>query len=96
MIHEIATLTIDPAQADAFENAVAAARPHFEAAEGFRSFRLQRSIENPGRYQLIVGWDSIEAHMIGFRNSDGFQTWRTLAGPFFVAPPEVEHFTQAL
>jgi hypothetical protein len=26
-----------------------------------------------------------------FRNSDAFQTWRALAGPFFIEPPVVEH-----
>ena len=91
MIHEIATLTIDPARAADFEAAVAQAEPHFEAARGFVSFGLQRSIEHPERYRLVVGWESVEAHMVDFRESAGFQAWRRLAGPFFVAPPDVEH-----
>lgn len=91
MIHEIATLTIDPARSDEFEAAVAAARPHFETARGFVSFGLQRSIETPGRYRLVVGWESVEAHMVDFRESEGFQAWRALAGPFFTEPPSVEH-----
>ncbi len=91
MIHEIATLTIDPARASDFEAAVSAARPHFEAAKGFVSFALERSIESPERYRLVVGWESVEAHMVDFRESDGFQQWRALAGPFFVQPPSVEH-----
>ncbi|ASR50210.1 antibiotic biosynthesis monooxygenase family protein [Blastomonas fulva] len=91
MIHEIATITIDPAQAAEFESAVGKAQPHFEAARGFISFTLQKSIENPGRYLLIVGWESVDAHMIDFRNSEGFQTWRTLVGKYFGSPPSVEH-----
>ena len=91
MIHEIAMLTIDPAQAAAFEAAVAQAEPHFEAARGFVSFGLQRSVEHPERYRLVVGWESVEAHIVDFRESTGFQAWRALAGPFFVAPPAVEH-----
>ncbi|EQB12848.1 antibiotic biosynthesis monooxygenase family protein [Sphingobium lactosutens] len=91
MIHEIATFTIDPDRATEFEAAVAQARPHFEAARGFVSFGLQRSIENPDRYRLIVGWDSVDAHMVDFRASEGFQSWRALASPFFVSPPAVEH-----
>lgn len=96
MIYEIATLTIDPAQAIDFEVAVRAARPHFEAAEGFVSFGLQRSIEHPERYRLVVGWESVEAHMVGFRQSQGFQAWRVLASPFFVQPPVVEHVAEVI
>ncbi|WP_225007292.1 antibiotic biosynthesis monooxygenase family protein [Novosphingobium percolationis] len=96
MIHEIATITIDPARAADFEAAVAAARPHFEAATGFVSFGLQRSIETPERYHLVVGWESVEAHMVDFRASEGFQHWRTLASPFFAAPPSVEHVSTVI
>jgi len=91
MIYEIASLTIDPARAAAFESAVAQARPHFEAAKGFISFCLQRVIEEPGAYRLVVGWETVQAHMADFRASEGFQHWRALAGPFFTAPPVVVH-----
>ncbi|MBU6267030.1 MAG: antibiotic biosynthesis monooxygenase [Sphingomonadales bacterium] len=91
MIHEIAAITIDPARAADFEAAVAAARPHFEAAKGFVSFGLQRSVEHPECYRLVIGWESVEAHMVDFRASAGFQAWRALAAPFFVGTPQVEH-----
>lgn len=91
MIFEVASLTIDPARAAEFEAAVAQAKPHFEAARGFVSFALQRVIEEPGAYRLLVGWETVEAHMVDFRESEGFQHWRGLAGPFFVAPPSVVH-----
>lgn len=96
MIHEIATISIDPARATDFEAAVGQARPHFEAASGFLSFALQKSIETPGRYLLVIGWDSVDAHMVDFRASDGFQAWRTLASPFFIAQPSVEHVQKAI
>lgn len=96
MIHERATLTIDPSRAADFEAAVAAAQPHFEVAKGFVSFALERSIEAPERYHLVVGWESVEAHMVDFRESEGFQAWRTLASPFFVATPVVEHVTKVI
>ncbi len=35
--------------------------------------------------------DSLEDHTVGFRNSQAFADWRALVGPFFAAPPEVEH-----
>ncbi len=96
MIHEIATITIDPSRAAEFEAAVAQARPHFETAKGFVSFALQRSIEIPERYHLVVGWESVDAHMVDFRASAGFQAWRALASPFFAATPSVEHVVRVI
>lgn len=96
MISEIAQIQIDPAEAEAFEGAVAKAEPHFRAAKGCRSFRLDRAVDRPGFYMLVVGWESVEAHMVDFRNSEGFQHWRALAGPFFRQPPDVFHVETAL
>ena len=96
MIHEIATITIDPARAADFEAAVAEARPHFEGAKGFVSFALERGIEHPERYRLVVGWESVENHMVDFRESDGFAAWRALASPYFVGAPSVEHVERVI
>lgn len=95
MIREIATLTIDPTHADAFHAAVAEARPLFLAAPGCSGMTLERVIEDPASYRLIVLWDTLEAHTVAFRGSAAFQEWRALAGPFFTAPPVVIH-TQAV
>lgn len=91
MIHEIAYIEIEPGRAAPFEAAVAEAAAHFRVAQGCRSFRLERSIEQPAQYRLVVGWDRVDDHMVTFRNSAGFQHWRALAGPYFVTPPRVEH-----
>lgn len=96
MIKEIARIDIDPAKAAAFEAAVAQAQPHFRAAPGCRSFALERAVDRPGHYLLVVGWDSIDAHMVDFRASDGFQAWRALVGPFFTATPDVFHIETAI
>jgi quinol monooxygenase YgiN len=91
MITEIAVLTIDPARAADFEAAVAQAAPAFRGALGCHGMSLERVVEDPARYRLVVQWDSVDHHMVTFRNSPAFQTWRGLAGPFFTAPPAVEH-----
>jgi quinol monooxygenase YgiN len=91
MITEIAQIRIDPARATDFEAAVASAASVFQAAEGCRGMRLERGIEDTAQYRLFVEWDSVEHHMVTFRNSDDFQTWRALAGPYFVEPPVVVH-----
>jgi quinol monooxygenase YgiN len=91
MVTEIAHIEIDPAQADAFENAVASCAPLFRSAKGCQSMALVNVLEDPAQYRLIVGWDSIDDHMVAFRNSDDFQIWRDRVGRFFVVSPGVEH-----
>lgn len=95
MFIEIAQIEIDPSRATEFEAAVASAEPHFHAAKGFKSFALMRSVERAERYRLMIGWETVDNHMVDFRNSDGFTAWRSLAGPFFISPPEVEHVYDA-
>jgi len=88
-ILEVAEIRItDP---DAFEAAVAAARPHFLAAEGCLGLGLHRVVETPDTYRLLVKWRTVEDHMVTFRASDGFQKWRALASPYFAGPPSVTH-----
>jgi quinol monooxygenase YgiN len=91
MILEIAQIEIKPGTEEDFEGGVGAAEPLFRAARGCRSFSLHRSIEHPERYRLIVGWDSVDDHMIGFRESPAFQEWRSLVADCFAAPAQVEH-----
>jgi quinol monooxygenase YgiN len=96
MIHEIAEIEVIAGHEAAFEAAVAEAAPHFKSARGCRSFALDRSIEKPQHYRLVVGWDSVEDHMVHFRESTAFETWRSLAGPHFACLPQVEHVERAV
>lgn len=96
MIHEMAELTIDPTNAAAFEAAVAQAVPLFQSSSACLSFTLERTIERPGHYWLVVGWESVEAHMVDFRNTTAFADWRELVGAFFVETPAVIHVERAV
>jgi quinol monooxygenase YgiN len=92
MILEHADIRIDPTQSAAFEAAIErGVRTVIAHAHGFRGFKVQRSIETPGRYLLMIDWDRLEDHMVGFRQSPAFAEWRAIVGPFFVQPPVVEH-----
>lgn len=91
MITEIAEIDVIAGQEAAFEAAVESARPLFAAAAGCHGMELQRSIEVAARYWLLVRWDDVDSHMVGFRQSEAFATWRALAGPHFAKPPRVEH-----
>jgi len=92
MVTEIAYITIDPARRAAFEAAVAQAAPLFREAEGCHGMALMRVFENPALYRLHVEWESLDHHMVIFRESSAYLEWRALAGPFFVEPPIVEHW----
>lgn len=96
MIFEIAEIEVHAGQEEQFESAVAQASPLFRQARGCRSMKLERGIEHPSRYRLVVGWNSVDDHMLTFRNSESFQRWRELAGPFFASPPKVEHVSCVL
>lgn len=91
MILEVAIFDIVPGQEAAFEAGVGRCRPLFARAKGCHAMSLRRVIEVPGRYQLLVEWDSLEDHTVGFRESEDFQTWRATVGQYFAAAPVVEH-----
>lgn len=91
IVQEVAEIDILPGHEDQFERAVAEAVPYFQQADGARTLRLERSDESPQRYRLIIGWDSIDHHLVRFRESRGFSEWRRLAQPHFAKPPKIEH-----
>lgn len=91
MIQEIASILIQPGKESDFEAAAAQAKPYFLRAKGCHGMQLYRSIENPQQYTLVVDWETVEHHMVDFRQSGEFQEWRRLAGPFFAQPPQVHH-----
>jgi quinol monooxygenase YgiN len=91
MVTEIAHLEIKAGEEALFEKKVAQAKPYFLAAKGCHGVTLHRSIEKPEQYQLFVKWETVENHMVDFRQSNGFEQWRALAGPHFAQAPWVEH-----
>jgi len=96
MILEIAQIDIKPGSEAAFETAVRQAVPLFKRAKGCSAMTLARSAEMPSRYRLFVQWETLENHMVDFRESADFKEWRSLVGSYFAAPPEVEHVHETL
>jgi heme-degrading monooxygenase HmoA len=62
-------------------------------AKGFRGYKVNKGVESPDRYMLMIYWDTLENHTVDFRQGPLFPQWRAIVGPFFAAPPAVEHFT---
>jgi len=92
MILEHALLSITPGQQAPFEQAFTEAEKVISRAEGYLGHQLQRGLESPATYLLLVRWATLEAHTVGFRQGPLFGEWRGLIGAFFAAPPAVEHF----
>ena len=92
MIIEIAQFTIRPGSERQFEAAFLTAIKVLGGSKGYLTHELQRSVEAPNRYALIVHWQTLEDHTVGFRGSPAFTEWRGHIGPFFESPPVVEHF----
>ena len=92
MILEHAVLQVREGEEAAFEAAFGEAKAVIASATGFLSLRLERCVEHPGRYLLLVEWASLEAHVEGFRGSPAFAEWRALLHHFYDPPPVVEHY----
>ena len=91
MILETAQIDVVPGKEAEFEAGVRAALPLFRRAKGCRGLDLQRSVEKPSTYQLMVTWDTLENHTVDYRNSPDFQEWRRLVGGCFAGAPQVLH-----
>ncbi len=92
---EHAVLDVAPGREAAFELAFAEARQYIASAPGFRWLRLDRCLERPSRYLLLVGWATLEDHTTGFRGSPPYNEWRRLLHHFYEPFPTVEHFSEA-
>ncbi|MHB1712351.1 MAG: antibiotic biosynthesis monooxygenase family protein [Acidimicrobiales bacterium] len=92
MILEHAEITIKRGSAGEFEAALAGARAIIAQARGFVFLEWYRGIEFPEKYLLRIGWETLEDHTVGFRQSERFAQYRALIGEFFDSPPQVVHF----
>ncbi|MCX6083035.1 MAG: antibiotic biosynthesis monooxygenase [Chloroflexi bacterium] len=92
MILEVTILNVREGQSDEFEAAFIQASPLIASIPGYISHELQKCIETPNRYILLVQWKTLEAHTIGFRQSPEYQDWKRLLHHFYDPFPTVEHF----
>jgi heme-degrading monooxygenase HmoA len=91
MIREVAIISIKPGMGEQFERSFSQAIPLFKRARGCKSVQLERSVEDPLRHLVLIGWETLEDHIVEFRNSYDYHKWRELVGGLFAAPPSVDH-----
>ena len=92
MILELATIEIKPGTNTDFETSLGKAQEVISKSQGYISHEFHQCIEQDNKYVLLIRWQTLEDHTIGFRESALFAEWRGLIGPFFQAPPFVQHY----
>ena len=92
MVLEVAVLDVRSGLEPAFEAAFAEARPLIASIPGYLGLELQRCVERPSRYVLLVRWRRLEDHTEGFRGSPQYQKWKLLLHHFYDPFPTVEHY----
>lgn len=94
MVLEVAILDVIPSMSETFEEAFRTAGPLIAASEGYISHELRRCAEKPDRYLLLVQWQTLEDHTVGFRGSQRYQEWKNLLHKFYDPFPVVEHYIE--
>ncbi len=92
MILEVAVLNIIPGETAVFENAFHQAQKIIASMPGYISHELQKCIEIEHQYILLVRWQSLEDHTVGFRDSAQYQQWKALLHHFYDPFPTVQHY----
>ena len=92
MILETAVLDVKTGQAGDFEAAFREASAIIASMPGYLSHELHRCVELESRYLLLVRWETLEDHTVGFRGSAEYQRWKALLHHFYDPFPTVEHY----
>jgi heme-degrading monooxygenase HmoA len=96
MVLEVAILDVKTGQNAEFVAAFQQAAPLIASIPGYVSHELQKCLEQPQRYILLVQWQTLEAHTIGFRQSAQYQEWKRLLHHFYDPFPTVEHYVTVM
>lgn len=92
MILELATIDIKKGTNTDFETNLEKAQKVISKSKGYIRHQFHKCVEQENRYVLLIHWETLEDHTVGFRESELFKEWRGLIGPFFETPPMVQHY----
>jgi len=92
MILEVAVLDVVPGREPDFQLSFAEAQSIIASMPGYVCHELKRCIEKPSRYILLVSWQKLEDHTVGFRGSAEYQQWKALLHHYYDPFPDVEHY----
>jgi heme-degrading monooxygenase HmoA len=96
LILEVAILDIRAGLTYEFEASFLKAELIISGMQGYIAHELQRCLEMPNRYILLVHWETLEDHTVGFRGSAQYQEWKQLLHNFYDPFPTVQHFERVM
>ena len=70
--------------------------PLIAATPGFIRLSVRPCVEKANLYLLLVEWETLEAHEVGFRKSDRYREWSRILHGFYDPFPTVLHFGDAI
>ena len=95
MIREVAQISIREGARGQFvadlSRAVAEILPDVEGVIEF--VHVGWCMERPNVYMFTIDWETLDDHLVRFRESQQFTQWRTLIGPHFDGSAVVAHFS---
>jgi len=96
MILEMATLQVKEGEEQNFERDFAIASQFIKSISGYVDHSLRKCIEDKNKYLLLVNWENLEDHTVGFRESEAYLEWKRLLHHYYKPFPVVEHYEMVL
>ena len=92
MILEVAILKVKKGLEKQFELDFKKAGKFISSIKGYVNHSLKKCMEQDNQYILLVNWEKIENHTIGFRQSSQYLEWKKLLHHYYEPFPTVEHY----
>ncbi|MBC7423316.1 MAG: antibiotic biosynthesis monooxygenase [Ferruginibacter sp.] len=96
MIVEVAILIVKAGEETDFEKDFKTAGQYISSINGYIGHTLKRCLEQQNKYILLVEWQNLEDHTIGFRQSPQYLAWKNLLHHYYDPFPTVEHYETVL
>lgn len=92
MILEVAILNVKSGEEENFERDFLTAVQYISSIKGYVKHSLRKCLEQKNKYVLLVEWENLEDHTIGFRRSLEYLVWKNLLHHYYDPFPTVEHY----
>lgn len=92
MVLEVAILDIKKGQSKDYEESFAQAEHLISSQKGYLSHELKKCLEQEDKYLLLVQWETVDDHEIGFRGSAAYQEWKKILHHYYDPFPVVAHY----
>lgn len=92
MVLEMAILQVIKGEEVHFERDFAIASQFIQSILGYVNHSLRKCLEEENKYLLLVEWEKLEDHTVGFRESEAYLEWKRLLHHYYNPFPVVEHY----